>query len=223
MSGVEDTRRESLHAAYDGLVRWAVIVVTAGAVGAGCDVVFPPGKAPGAQPADGAVAADGRAADARLLDGEVPDARQTDAPPACSFTCFAADKSPGEPNPGNPGVAGCEFMPGDACPQYPWVETIDVCSCSTGQLPELFVVVGGNQANVAFFAPPGTNWSITVNDGTCLGGGGACPTDGPCQPGGEIFVWELVTILPASENKFELFEDVGSGCLQPAYTFSIAL
>lgn len=195
-----------------------------------CDLVFAPGKGPGANadaPSgdgppgdDGPNGGDGSTTADAPFDAQPTHDAEVDA--TCMHTCYTVDLALGDPV--LPGTTGCESAPDDQCTLFPELVGVDMCSCTAGQ-PEIYVENFGTVARIALIAdPPAASYSLDANfGGMCIGANVSCTHDGPCFAGLPLYVWDNVPISAGQTNYFLFYDDDGSGCTNQKYTLTINL
>jgi hypothetical protein len=129
----------------------------------------------------------------------------------CSHTCYGATPSGLSPI----GSAGCTTSSNGCTAAYPWLQSMDLCPCSTNTFPVLYVMRSGSTANVAFVGEPftGQGYRLRVNDVSCLASGvNACPAVAvaDCGQNVQVFAWTNVAVTAGVANSFDLYLDDGT-------------
>src|SRR5690242_12605451 len=122
------------------------------------------------------------------------------------------------------GAAQCRTAAGMCQPGLDWLEPIDVCSCSVGT-PALYVLPDpSGTARIALIAPfstTGFSVSLTDSTGNCYGSG-SCGTDPNLTCGNvELSAWVSIP-LGAGDGRYTIYDDDGTGCANPRYSFVIS-
>jgi hypothetical protein len=161
----------------------------------------------------------GAGSDAAPRDGAA-DTSVVDVPPdtLCSHTCYASAAQ----GLSAIGTTGCVASNGCSAAAYPWLESIDLCPCSTSSFPILYVRRSGSTADVVYVGEPfaGQTYQLQVNDVGCSpAGSSVCGPNAvsDCGQNAGVFVWSGVTITPGIANSFELFLDTTTNCTTNAF------